>query len=282
MFCYVRDRFMDRNPPNIRLKLIKRRDTNGRRYNLPTTSEVAVIIVDDINESVLDRDIIIKSRSNQLKRIIVDDINESVLDRDIIIKSRFGIQTSLQYDFDRTKKRKTIGMRGFFSYCLQIRSNKSPILLHSGRLFQQFLVNAYTMVEAECLSYYRFNQPKLRVEKYKVFHETFVSGEAAAVATGQRIILPSTITGDPMYMFNNCKDAFAICKYDGYPCFFITITSNPKCDKVKRLLRGTGLSPQDRPDIITRIFKLKLNNLISDFKMGRPFGRIVGYEAGLT
>ncbi|XP_072065070.1 uncharacterized protein [Arachis hypogaea] len=122
------------------------------------------------------------------------------------------------------------------------------------------------MVGAKRLSFIRFNQPKLRVERYKALDESFVSGKADIVATGQHIILPSTFTGGPRYMFNNCKDAFAICNYTGYPSFFITITSNPDWDEVKRLLHGSGLSPQDCPDIVSRIFKIKLNHLISNFK----------------
>ncbi|XP_016194941.1 uncharacterized protein LOC107635906 [Arachis ipaensis] len=246
-FRYARDRFKDFNPPDIRIKLIRRRNTDGRRYNLPTISEVAVIILGDIDESSLKRDIIVESHSSQLKRIDVLHPQYLALQYPLLFPYaedgyRVGIETSFHYNIDGSKKRKTISMREFFAYRLQMRSQDSPILLHSARLFQQFLVDAYTMVEAERLSFIRFNQPKLRVERYKALHESFVRGEADAVATGQRIILPSTFTGGPRYMFNNCKDAFAICKYAGYPSFFITITSNPDWDEVKRLLHGSGLS----------------------------------------
>ncbi|XP_029151547.1 uncharacterized protein [Arachis hypogaea] len=69
------------------------------------------------------------------------------------------------------------------------------------------------MIESERLSFIKHNQPKLRVDKYIALHESLVRGEASAVATGQRIILPSIFTGSPRYMFNDYKDAFAICKY---------------------------------------------------------------------
>ncbi|XP_016172760.1 uncharacterized protein LOC107615170 [Arachis ipaensis] len=93
------------------------------------------------------------------------------------------------------------------------------------------------MIESERLSFIRHNQPKLRVDKYNALHESLVRGEAIVVATGQRIILPSSFTGGPRYMFNNYKDAFAICKYAGYPSFFITITYNSEWDEIKRLLK---------------------------------------------
>ncbi|XP_072078076.1 uncharacterized protein [Arachis hypogaea] len=132
------------------------------------------------------------------------------------------------------------------------------------------------MIESERLNFIRNNQPKLRVDKYSALHESLVRGEANAVATGQRIILPSSFTGGPRYMFNNCKDAFAICKYVGYPSYFITITCNPEWDEIKRLLKDTGLKVEDRPDIVSRIH-IKLNELIMDFKQGKFFGKISAY-----
>ena len=110
-------------------------------------------------------------------------------------------------------------MKEFFAYRLQDRVDESPILMQSRRLFQQFLVDAYTMVESERLRYFRFNQSKLRIHNYKDLHECPLRGELDAAATRQRIILPGSFTGCPRYMFNNCKDAFAICKYAGYPSY---------------------------------------------------------------
>ncbi|XP_072058074.1 uncharacterized protein [Arachis hypogaea] len=109
------------------------------------------------------------------------------------------------------------------------------------------------MIESERLSSIKHNQPRLRVDKYIALHESLVRGEASVVATGQRIILPSSFTGSPRYMFNNCKDAFAIYKY-------------------------AGLKAQDRPDIISRIFNIKLGELIANFKHGRLFGKITAYD----
>ena len=49
--CYrmVRDCF-DENPQiNLKIRLIGRRQQDGRTYNLPTASEVAALIVGDMN-----------------------------------------------------------------------------------------------------------------------------------------------------------------------------------------------------------------------------------------
>ncbi|XP_025611896.1 uncharacterized protein [Arachis hypogaea] len=281
-FRFARDRFAEGSNPKIKLKLIRKRDKDGRVYNLPTVSEVAILVVGDIDDSILERDIIVQFMSNKLQRIDVLHPLYLALQYPLLFPYgedgfRVGIQTSVRYGLDANKKRKTISMREFFSYRIQMRCNESPILLQSRRLFQQFSVDAYTMIEAERLSFIRHNQPKLRVDKYNALHESLVQGEANAVSTGQRIILPSSFTGGPRYMFNNCKDAFAICKYAGYPSYFITITCNPEWDEIKRLLKDTGFKAEDRPDIVSRIFNIKLSQLIADFKQGKFFGKISGF-----
>ena len=47
-FRMARDRFDSNECENIKLKLIGRRGTDGRTYNLPTASEVAALIIGDI------------------------------------------------------------------------------------------------------------------------------------------------------------------------------------------------------------------------------------------
>ena len=63
----ARDRFnyVDRHE-NITLKLIGSRSTDRRTYNLPTTNEVAAVIVGDIGNSKEERDIVIENQNGQL------------------------------------------------------------------------------------------------------------------------------------------------------------------------------------------------------------------------
>ncbi|KAM3204249.1 hypothetical protein P3L10_027658 [Capsicum annuum] len=73
----VRDRFQENDCSNVKLKLIGKRGTDGRRYNLPTIPEVAALVVGDINVSRFDRDIIIETQSGQLQRI--NELNATYL-----------------------------------------------------------------------------------------------------------------------------------------------------------------------------------------------------------
>ncbi|XP_012837300.1 PREDICTED: uncharacterized protein LOC105957872 [Erythranthe guttata] len=78
-------------------------------------------------------------------------------------------------------------------------------------------------------------------------------------------------------MFNNFVDALQICNWIGFPSLFITITCNPQWPEIQRALSGTNLRTDDRPDILARVFKMKLDSLMSDLKKGKIFGRIRAY-----
>ncbi|OIT07789.1 hypothetical protein A4A49_34833, partial [Nicotiana attenuata] len=76
-FRMVRDQFQTDGTSNVRLRLIGKRGSDGRRYNLPTVSEVAALIVGDFEQTRSDRDIIVESQSGQLQRI--NELNAAYL-----------------------------------------------------------------------------------------------------------------------------------------------------------------------------------------------------------
>ncbi|XP_072088096.1 uncharacterized protein [Arachis hypogaea] len=73
---------------------------------------------------------------------------------------------------------------------------------------------------------------------------------------------------------NNYQDAMAICKMVGYPDLFITFTCNPKWPEVEDFLKNRELNFEDRPDIICRAFKAKLNTLIKDIRANKIFEKV--------
>ena len=71
-FRMARDRFKDSDMHNVRLRLIGSRSSDGsdgREQNMPTCSEVAAIIVGDLSNENIHRDIIVEKRSGLLQRI---------------------------------------------------------------------------------------------------------------------------------------------------------------------------------------------------------------------
>ncbi|CAH9052970.1 unnamed protein product [Cuscuta epithymum] len=75
-------------------------------------------------------------------------------------------------------------------------------------------------------------------------------------------------------MMQNYQDAMTICRWAGYPQLFITFTCNPRWPEIIRFVEQRGLHPNDRPDILCRIFKMKLDLLIKDLKQNKLFGDV--------
>jgi hypothetical protein len=57
----VRDTLHSQHAPLIKLKILGKRGRDGRRYNLPTASEVAALIVGDFDGVNADRDVIVET-----------------------------------------------------------------------------------------------------------------------------------------------------------------------------------------------------------------------------
>ena len=67
----------------------------------------------------------------------------------------------------------------------------------------------------------------------------------------------------------------AIVRYFGKPSFFITFTANPRWPEITNNLLP-GQQATDRPDLICRVFALKVKELLTDLRKGL-FGPYAGY-----
>ena len=76
-FRMVRDKFQEDTHSNYRLRLIGKRNYDGRRYNLSMVSEVAALVVVDFEQIRPNTDIIVESQSGQLQRI--NELNAAYL-----------------------------------------------------------------------------------------------------------------------------------------------------------------------------------------------------------
>ena len=263
---------------NFKLCLLSSRRHDGRLYNTPSASEVAALIVGDIDMSFNVRDIIVESKYGPPKRI--NELHASYLPLQYPLLFPYGedgYRDDVKHSDDilfSTRKRKRVSIREFFAFRLMVRQHEMSLLLHAGRLLQQFIVDGYTMVESQRLFWYRTHQKELRAELYQGLADALVSGEESASSTGKRIILPSSFIGGSRYMLQNYQDAMAICRWAGYPDIFITFTCNPAWPEITRFCSAHSVTPSDRPDILTRIFRLKLQALIKYLKEQKIFGTI--------
>ncbi|CAN1164776.1 hypothetical protein LINPERHAP2_LOCUS25769 [Linum perenne] len=163
---------------------------------------------------------------------------------------------------------------------LQTRFHESSHLLLSRRLFQQYVVNAYAFVEAERLDWIKNNQVKLCYHYFQGLAYAFTRGDTNLENTGKHVILAASHTGSPRCKYENFQDAMAICRVVGYPDLFITFTCNsdwPKIHIMVNMIRHTEGKDPNRADVITRVFKLKLNQLILEINTKMIFGKLTAF-----
>ncbi|KAF7839626.1 uncharacterized protein G2W53_008108 [Senna tora] len=277
----LKDRVRSSNTNNLRMKLIRKRNSDARTHNLPTASEVAALIVGDFDMSTGARDIIVENKSGTLQHI--DELHPLYLPMQYPLLFPYGEDgyrpDTLYRDGSINEDRKQchVTLRQFFAYKLQERRRDFNMILKAGKLTQQFMIDAFTSVEYQRTSYVRFHQKKLRSENYVTITEIIGKGQVSSSSIGKRVILPSSFTGGQRYSRENFQYAMTICATTGFLDLFITFTCNPKWPELDRLLKELGCKAKDRPDLVSRIFKIKLNMLIKDITNDMLLGKCKSY-----
>ena len=101
------------------------------------------------------------------------------------------------------------------------------------------------------------------------------AGDVNAAAVGRRIVLPSSYVSGPRYMRQLYQDAMAIVRaFESTPDYFITFTCNPKWPEVTAEL-FPNQTAADRPDVTTRVFHIKLKELLNDLLKKKILGEVV-------
>ncbi|KAK4562376.1 hypothetical protein RGQ29_005026 [Quercus rubra] len=249
IFRMSRDRFIDADVHQLRLRLIGSRTTDGREYNLPTYSEIAAIIVGDIGAENSHRDIIVELKEGGLQRINV--LHPSYMALQYPLLFPYGEDDGIRFD-----TADFVTMRECYAYRLQERKHEGHTSVY----------DAYTCIE----------EIRLMIELYKGLKDAVMRGDTTPASSGKRFVLPSSFTGSPRYMIENYQDAMAICRWAGYLDLFITFTCNTKWPEIDLFLpRKPGQKVEDRPDVVARVFKIKLDELLNDLKHGQHFGKVI-------
>ena len=172
-FKMTRNRLKDGQMHNEMLKLIVNHEKDGHTYNVPTVQEVVALIVSDLDANSK-RDIIVETQQGQLQRIHELHSSYLVLQYPFMFPSgEDGYRPDILHSSSpgsKKRKRNRLTRREWFAYKLQCKSNESKNLLYSRRLFQQFVVEGYTMVESERLSYIRNNQKNFELTSFAAYN----------------------------------------------------------------------------------------------------------------
>ncbi|XP_063781211.1 uncharacterized protein LOC134929546 [Pseudophryne corroboree] len=264
------------------MALRRDRQSDQRRYNKPTSNEIAMVFVNEDGEPPFQRDIRIYPKNPHDPKQTFINIHILSPNMDpmtyalLFPYGEAGWQSNWQCDSYNEAKlnrvRNYVTMLQYKAALTAIRDDFSPIMA-AGKLTQQWLVDSYLQVEANRLNYIRQNQQRLRAEQYQGLAD-HVANMAVNLnmPAGVSVILPSSFEGSPRQMRERCCDAMSIFAKWGAPDVFITFTANPTWPEIIENLRP-GEQNSDRPDLVARVFKLKLNSLMDDLTKHGLFGQ---------
>jgi hypothetical protein len=286
---------------NIALRFDKSCDR--RCYNLPTAAskEIAVILPGSEDQPQGDRDIILRKKDGSLMQI--DQRHPFYVSLHYVLlfpTGQLGWHPRIEYKAGEmvpdagelepndgennegqgqpSKKRKYITQTEYFSYRLHPRMGESNHIFRAGKLFQEYIVDAWALCEQARLLYVQTHQKELRADTYQGVVDALASdANATGNEIGQRTILPSSFIGGTRNMIQNCQDALPINRHFHGADLFITITANPNWPEVTRELLP-GQTASDRPDLVVRVFHAKVAQLLKDLNehgvMGRTVARV--------
>ena len=281
--------------PDQQCKIALRFDhhTDRRRYNLPTETcnEIAVILPGDGDQPTAARDIILNRRGGPLQEI--SDMHPLYPSLHYVLlfpTGQLGWHPHIPHNLvvgngnpdqgrvDHTHRREKVTQAEYFQYRLFPRLNESNHIFMSGKLFQEYAVDSWATTEQSRLNWVKHNQSTIRADTYQGLTDAVAADPTThGRDLGQRLILPSTFTGSSRNMIQNCQDALAINRHFHGADLFLTMTADPNWPEIKEALLP-GQIPEDRPDLVVRVFHAKVEEIKADlFKhdyLGKTVARV--------
>lgn len=136
-----------------------------------------------------------------------------------------------------------------------------------GRLWQQYVVDAFYAIEQYRLDWISTYQTTIWSGLYNFIRDAVRKCDHNPSYVGKAIILPASFTGSQRYMSQHFKDALALCRVIGHPSLFLTMTCNTKWPEIQQMMKSLpGVGVYDAPDVVSRVFKLKLDQLMELIK----------------
>eukprot|EP00435_Cladocopium_sp_Y103_P060653 s247_g22.t1 len=247
-------------------------DADLRRYNHPQGEQLAVVFQSDDGAPPSSRDLVVWPRdpATPIHRIAetnehVDPLTYALLFPDGMPGWHEHLQHSEQH---QTRQRHRLTAGQFYTYRIMIRQRNQLLPHGAGLLFQQYILDAYCRAEAMRMAWLRQNQHQLRAETLAEL-DSFVHDpelqrqDEDAAPCGVPIILPASFAGSPRNIYQLYLDAMAIVRKHGRPDFFITFTANPQWPEIQANLLP-GQIAADRPDLVARVFHIRLKALLKD------------------
>jgi hypothetical protein len=276
LFRMARDKLADGNSEEFVIQIVGPKEGESAQYSLPTTDQLAMLVVGDLSPEAFERDIIIQRQSGGLEQISSLHPAFMALQYPLLFPfAERGWQPGVMYTGvtqTSANAHVKVTMQDYYCYMFHYRRDEPNPYLCYGALSSQAKVDARACVDENRLRFIADNQADIRMESIQGLCDAVSRGSTEGSEVGKMTILPASYTGGRRYMIQNYHDGIAICREYGPPDFFVTFTCNPRWLEISEAIFEPGHKPSDRNDLIVRVFNMKLEELLHDIKDGTPFG----------
>ncbi|XP_051163766.1 uncharacterized protein LOC127283125 [Leptopilina boulardi] len=272
-----RQKAMENNEtmPEVQLLFTLKPGMDRNRYNLQRTNEVAAVFSTSADGDIPELYIVIRNINTKTLQYVssMDPNVEPMIYPLFYPHGNQGWHCNLK----RVNIDKRVSRGDYVKYRTAIRDSEFNLYLLYDRLFQQWLVDFYVKIERDRLEYCKANQKKLRIDSYQGLIDYMQnSANQNNTNVGKMVILPSTFIGSPRNMMQHYQDLMAIVRKHGKPDIFLTMTCNPNWRKIRENLCESQTAV-DRPDLVARVFSLKVKYLMDLIVRQRFFGEVLSF-----
>ncbi|XP_031333809.1 uncharacterized protein LOC116163816 [Photinus pyralis] len=189
-------------------------------------------------------------------------------------------------DEDEGDDKQNVSIREFYRYHLAIRGGDPTASAHFlypfGSIAQEYIIDQSIKADQQVYQYIQKNAeifcttaPEVRHALERELHRANNNKKL-----GKVIRLSSRMVGSPAWYQQKFHDAMALFQRKGKATFMVTSTGNPWWKEVRQhLMRGQKAT--DRPDIVNRVFFVKINKMRHLIEDKHIFGKVNAFTESL-
>lgn len=156
-FRLAKERLDEHTKEEFIIKIVRAIEGDPVQYNMPTTNDLAMLLVGDFSLDTFKRDIIIETRNSELKRISSLHRTYMALQYPLLFSyGECGFPVSVAYNGLETKQRNSrshMSMQDYYSYQFHYRLGQPNPFLCYGTLSNQAKVDVRACIDENRLMY---------------------------------------------------------------------------------------------------------------------------------
>jgi len=147
-------------------------------------------------------------------------------------------------------------------------------LFTSGKAFQEFIIESYTKVLDNNCEFVERDDTQEKLVRYRTTAGACRAAQTKGISKigSKRVICPRSMIGSPADFRSRYNDAMKLIQLKGKPDLFITMTTNANWPEIQRELLP-GESWENRPDLVCRVYRMKMLMLIDLIEKHHAFGQ---------